>query len=204
MNSDNCPKSSISIQNVIGDFERFLGKISSKASQSPAYADMKKPWFDLLEFLKPVVTDRYFSNEESRTAAKRFQNDFTSVETEGIEEKALCFGLLSFYGLYSNKVRHLYYASVNRDEIAKKWNSAALYPEKALEEYRFFEFASKKIVEHFADVFFQTEILPHVKDPHKQPHALQCFISQFYSGILLGQIHDGLILREYYRIQEKR
>jgi len=194
---------SLSISSVIGDFDRFLSGISSKFVQSPEYAAAKYSWFDLLEFLKPVVTDRYFPDRETKVAAELHQMQLTGVHAEGLVERTLYFGLLSFCVLCSNQARHLY-TRVDRQELTEKWFSAALYPVEALEYYRFFELAGRKTVETFATRFFISEIEPLIKDSSRHEGAFRYFVSQYYSGMVLGQIMDGLIVREYYRTKDAR
>ncbi len=189
---------------VISDFDRFLSGILSEVVQNPGYAAAKESWFDLLEFLEPVVTNRYFPDRETKLAAELHQIQLTGVAAEGVVERSLYFGLLSFCAICYNQVRHLY-RRVDRKELTEKWFSAGLYPmEEVLEEYRFFELVSKKTVQTLAQSFFISEIEPLIRDSSRYEGAFQYFVAQYYSGIVLGQIMDGLIVREYYRIKGAR
>ena len=59
----------------------------------------------------------------------------------------------------------------------------------------------RETVEKFAENFCISEIEPFVNDSHRRANAYDYFAAYFCSGILLGQINDYLILREYYRDQ---
>jgi hypothetical protein len=128
-----------------------------------------------------------FPDPEIKAAAELNQIQLTGVQTKGVTERAIYFGLLSFEALIRNQARHLY-PRVDRQELTQKWFSAALYPVEALEEYRFFELASKKSVETLATRFFTFEIELLIEDSRKHESAFGYFVAQYYSGIVLVRL----------------
>lgn len=185
---------------VIDAYESFLRIVSPRAIENPAYAASKVMWPGYLAYLEPAITRRYFPPGTATHAANRHQHELTSVSAGTPAERALYFGLLSFCSFCSNKVRDRY-RSVDSTELYNLWSTASVTMESSydtLENYGFFKVANPKFIDAFATQFFAKEVRPLIEDPRKTNAAIAYFSELFLAGLLLGQIADALILKQFY------
>ena len=109
---------------------------------------------------------------------------------------------MAFTLLVSNKERHNY-GMIDAAELAEKWTEQPLTPMDSLQQYGTLINAAMPYITALTKQFLVRYVEPSITDRGKRDQAFDWFSSQFLSGVLLGQILDALILREYYRKKDK-
>lgn len=187
------------IQAAIEDFDSMVRSVAPRVAQKPQYGSVKAGWPNYLSFLEPLVSGRhfFFGAETIDYARSEFQKKITSVENEQATEKALYFGVMSISILAVAK-RHDDYRMIDFEELSHLWLSQSVDPIESLKGYAFFELVNLNGLDTLLQAYLRLHVQPLVKDPKKMTDALSHFETQFFRGILLGQIVEYLILRPHY------
>jgi len=186
------------IQSAIGDFDSMVRLVSPRVAQKPQYIAVKRDWPNYLLFLEPLVSGRYgFGDEAVNRFRPESQKEITSIEDEQATERALFFGIMSMSILAVAKRRDEY-PTIEFDKLSQLWLSQLANPVESLKAYGFFELVNLNGVDALLQGFLRLHVQPFVKNPPKMSGALSYFETQFFSGVLLGQIVQYLILRRHY------
>jgi len=186
------------IQSAIDDFDSMVRLVAPRVAQKPQYLAVKSGWQEYLMFLEPLVSGRHhFSAEAKDKFWPEAQRTLTSIKDEQVAEKALYFGVMSMSTLVVAKRRNEY-RMIDFDELSQLWFSQSLYPIESLRGYGFFDVVNLNGVDALLQGFLRLHVQPLVQSPDKMSDALSHFETQFFSGILLGQIVLYLILRPHY------
>lgn len=188
---------SFSPKATISKFESILEEVASGILDDQKYVSQRQLRSQLLQFLRPIITDLYLGDPQAYAIVKRDMQEFTSVSVQGIIEEILYYGLLTFYTFYSNKARHLY-QKISLAEVYEEWHSHALYPDKALKKLSFYRVVDRRVTQRFFSQLYLVEIKPHIRNHRKARKAIQYFRSIYLSGVLLGQTADIFVLKHYF------
>ena len=186
------------IQNAIGDFDSMMRLVAPRVAQKAQYLAVKSGWPNYLMFLEPLVSGRYhFGTEAIDKFGPEVQQELTSITDEQSTERALYSGVMSISTLVVAKRRDEY-PTIDFDELSQLWFSQSVNPVESLKRYGFFEAVNLNGLDMLLQGFLRLHVQPLVKNPKKMSDALSHFETQFFSGILLGQIVVYLILRSHY------
>ena len=187
-----------SVESAIADFDSMIQVITPQVPQKPQYIAVRSGLPDYLRYLEPLVTGRALcSAEELGYVLTRFVKETLGVEDDQISEKAIYFGVMGFSTLVVAKRRDNY-STIDFDELSELWFTQALFPVEALKKYGFFDLVNIKGLDLLLQGFLRLHVQPLVRSPQKMTEALSHFETQFFSGVLLGQIVTFLILRDHY------
>jgi hypothetical protein len=179
----------------------MVRSVAPGVAEKPRYLLVKQSWPNYLRYLEPLVSGRFLCSAEAIDYAwPKAQREITGIEDDQAPEKALYFGVMSYSTLVVAK-RGDDYPKIDFDELSELWRSQSLYPIESLQKYRFFDLVNIKGLDILLQGFLRLHVQPFVKDPGKMTEALSHFETQFFSGILLGQIVTFLILRNHYGTQ---
>ena len=186
------------VQQAISEFDAMSRKFTPRTVEKPNYLAVKNDWPAYLDYLEPLVSGRYiFSDEALNWVQPKMLKDLTGIEDDRANERALYFGVMAMSLLAVLKPRNEY-PTINFDELAELWFRQSLTPIESLQTYKFFDTVSTNGIDLMLQGFLQLQVQPLVREPQKMRAALDHFETQFFSGILLGQIVQFLILRSYY------
>ncbi len=186
------------IQSAIADFDSMVRLVAPRVAQKPQYVAVKRDWPNYLLFLEPLVSGRYgFGDENVNRFRPESQKEMTSIEDEQATERALFFGIMSMSILAVAKRRDEF-PTIDFDKLSQLWLSQLVNPVESLKGYGFFDVVNLKGVDALLQGFLRLHVQPLVQSPDKMSDAVSHFETQFFSGILLGQIVLYLILRPHY------
>jgi hypothetical protein len=187
-----------SVESAIADFDAMVQEVSPRVAQKPEYAAVKSGFLEYLSFLEPLVSGRYlYSAEEIDWFWPKFLREELNIRDEQISERALYFGVMAFSVLVVLKRRENY-RKIDFTELAELWQPQCLYPVESLKNYGFFDHVNMNGLDTLLQGFLRLHVKPLITSPDKNNEVFSHFETQFFSGILLGQLVAYLILRDHY------
>lgn len=187
------------VEAAIADFDTMLHEVAPRVARKPEYAAVKSGFPEYLSFLEPLVSRRYLHSAEAIDwLLPEFIRDELGIRDDKISERALYFGVMGVSTLSVLKRRENY-RKIDLAELAELWQAQYLYPIESLKNCGFFERVSTNGLDILLQGFLRLYVKPLITSPEKSTEAFSHFETQFFSGILLGELVGFLILRDHYK-----
>jgi hypothetical protein len=185
------------VDSTIVDFDAMVKVIGPNVARKPEYTAVKSGLPAYLRYLAPLVSGHdLYTREAIEHVLPQFLRETTSIKDDQISEKAIYFGVMAFSTLAVLKRRDNY-SSIDFQELEELWNTQSLYPIESLKRYGFFEVVNINGLDVLLQGFLRLHVQPLITSSEKMTEAMSHFETQFFSGVLLGQIVAFLILRDY-------
>jgi hypothetical protein len=186
------------VESAVADFDAMVREVSPGVAKKPQYAAVKSSFPEYLSFLEPLVSGRYLhSTEAIDWALPKFISEELGIRDEQISERAIYFGVMAVSILAVLK-HHENYRKIDFAELAELWQTQYVYPIESLNNVGFFKRVNTNGLDILLQGFLRLHVKPLIKSPEKSTKAFSHFETQFFSGILLGELVAYLILREHY------